>query len=140
MTSDQLAAAAGIILSLAFSYIPQLRDHYNPLASTTKRLIMLGLLVLVAVGAFSLSCVPSIQVPGLESIACTEQGALGLLYALVAAVVANQSIYAISPRPDTQEASNKGYREIDYVTEERANEKHPKPQRPAGPGKRNFPG
>ena len=46
MTSEQLAIAAGILLSLAFNYIPGLNDWYQALEGTYKRLIMLLALVL----------------------------------------------------------------------------------------------
>lgn len=93
MTSDQLAAIAGIILSLLFSYVPGLSDWYAPLDPSVKRLTMAALLLVVAAGVFGLSCA-SIT----TSVACTREGALGLVYAFISALVANQSAYQLSPR------------------------------------------
>lgn len=44
-----VAAVAGIVLSLAMTYIPGLRTWYGALLSQTKSLIMLGLMVLCSV-------------------------------------------------------------------------------------------
>ncbi|MEJ2305139.1 MAG: hypothetical protein P8Y14_26760, partial [Anaerolineales bacterium] len=56
MTAEQIAAIGGAILSLAFSYIPGLRQKYEPQSAETKRLVMLGLLALVVAGVFALAC------------------------------------------------------------------------------------
>jgi hypothetical protein len=93
VTAEQLAMVAGVILSLAFSYIPGVSDWYAQRDGTEKRLIMAGLLLAVAAGAFGLSCA---QV--LSTVTCTRDGALGLVYAFIAALVANQTAYSISPR------------------------------------------
>ena len=53
---EVLSAAAGVLLSLAFSYLPGLNGWFASLEGTHKRLVMLAALVLVAAGAFALSC------------------------------------------------------------------------------------
>jgi len=93
MTSEQLAAIAGVVLSLCFSYIPGVSDWYAKREATEKRLIMAGLLLAVAAGVFGLSCVQVVT-----SIACSRDGALGLVYAFIAALVSNQAAFAISPK------------------------------------------
>lgn len=93
MSSEQLAAIAGIVLSLGFSYTPGLSDWYGGLDATKKRLIMAALLFVVAAGTFGLSCA---KVVG--SVACTKDGALALVYAFIAALVANQAAFQLSPR------------------------------------------
>ena len=45
VTPEFLAAVAGVVLSLAFSYVPGLRDWYEALAGEFKRLIMAGVLL-----------------------------------------------------------------------------------------------
>lgn len=40
MTSDELAAVAGVVLSLAFSYVPGLSGWFDGLRGEYKRLIM----------------------------------------------------------------------------------------------------
>jgi hypothetical protein len=96
MNADTLSAMAGVLLSLAFTYIPGLQARYDPIDGVYKRLIMLGLLVLVAGGAFSLACAGWGADLGLE-LACDRNGLVGLLRALIAALVANQTTFLISP-------------------------------------------
>lgn len=91
MTSDLLSAIAGIILSLAFSYLPGVSDWFSGLDGVHKRLIMAGLLLVVAVGAFALGCAGV-----LDSVECSREGALGLISAYISALIANQSAYQIT--------------------------------------------
>ncbi len=97
MTTETLSATAAILLSLAFSYLPGLSTAYQGLSSIHKRLVMLALLVLTAVGAFAIACAGFAAQLGL-GVTCDWPGATGLLRSLIAALVANQSAYAISPR------------------------------------------
>jgi hypothetical protein len=101
MTVEQLAAIAGVILSLAFSYIPGLSDKFSALEATTKRLIMAGLLLVVAVGAFALSCASVVV-----TVECTQAGALTLVNVYIAALVANQAAYMIAPGKSSKPAAN----------------------------------
>ena len=92
-----LSLIAGTLLSLAFSYIPRLRELFDSLEPTGKRLVMLGLLVVTAGMVQSLACLGW----GAEwdlSLTCDQAGLAGLIEQLVIAVIANQSVYAISPR------------------------------------------
>jgi hypothetical protein len=97
MTADTLSATAAILLSLAFSYIPPLENAYQQLNPTYKRLVMLAALVLTAAASFSLACAGLAAQLGLP-LTCDTPGALGLLRALIAALVANQAAFAISPK------------------------------------------
>ena len=97
MTAEQLIAIAGAILSLAFSYIPGLKTRYEPLSDELKRLVMLGLLVLVVAGVFGLACSRFGAYLGL-TVACDEPGLVALVWSLVVAVMANQSTYLITPK------------------------------------------
>lgn len=97
MTTETLSATAAILLSLAFSYLPGLSTAYQALAPVHKRLVMLGMLILTAAGAFAISCAGFAVQVGL-AVTCDWPGASGLLRALIAALVANQSAYAITPK------------------------------------------
>lgn len=92
-TPENLAMVAGVVLSLAFSYVPGLTDWYEQFDPERKRLVMLGMLAVVAAGSFGLACAGI-----LIGVACTIPGAIDLVWAFILAVIANQSIYAISPR------------------------------------------
>lgn len=93
MDAALLASLAGILLSLLFSYVPKLSEWFAGLEGVYKRLIMAGLLIIVAIGVFGLSCAAVIS-----AVTCDQPGAMGLLKILIAALIANQSIYSISPQ------------------------------------------
>ncbi len=68
-----------------------------------KRLIMLGLLVLVVAGVFALACSRFGAYLGVGDgehrlVGCDEPGLVGLLWSLALAVMANQTTYLISPK------------------------------------------
>lgn len=93
MTSEQLAAIVGVVLSLAFSYVPGVNDWFEGLASAYKRAVMGGLLVAAAVAIFALAC-GNFEV----GVTCSEAGAIEFVKVLIAALVANQSVYPITKK------------------------------------------
>ena len=95
ISSEGLSAMAGILLSLGFSYIPGVSQRFGDLAPTQKRLVMLGLLLACALGVFGLSCV---KTGWLSAPTCDQAGAWGLARIFVAAMIANQAAFAVSPR------------------------------------------
>jgi hypothetical protein len=97
MSPETLSSLAAILLSLAFSYIPGLSDKFAALDGTRKRLIMLGCLLLVSLGAVGLSC-SGVLASLVPSISCTQSGIVAVLQSFVLATVANQSTYLVSPR------------------------------------------
>ena len=97
MSADQLIAICSAVLSLAFSYIPGLKNRYEPLSAEWKRLIMLGLLVLVVAGVFGLACSRFGIYIGV-AISCDEPGLMGLVWSMVLAVMANQGTFLITPK------------------------------------------
>lgn len=97
MSSETLSMIAGTILSLIFSYVPGARQWFDPLHATHKRLIMLGLLTISAGAVYGVGCLGWGDAWGI-TIACDQKGALALFESLILAIIANQSIYAISPQ------------------------------------------
>lgn len=95
LSAEGLSALAGILLSLGCSYLPGVRQRFAELDPTGKRLVMLGLLAISALGVFGLSCTPYQPFPGLS---CDQAGAWGLLRVFLAALVANQAAFNVSPR------------------------------------------
>lgn len=93
MSTDELAGTAGILISLACSYVPGLADKYAALDGTQKRLVMLLALVLAAALVYGLSCANVVAV-----ITCSQRDLVGLLRTVVLAIVANQSTYWITPK------------------------------------------
>jgi hypothetical protein len=69
---------------------------------------MLFLLAVVSIGAFGLACLGWLPYfTGADAaVACTEQGGVELLTAFVLALVANQSTYLITPKPERKVIRN----------------------------------
>ncbi|NPV87267.1 MAG: hypothetical protein HPY45_14810 [Anaerolineae bacterium] len=96
MTPEQLAAISGILLSLVFSYVPGLSDSWNKAAPTTKRGIMAALLFLTAAAIYIFSCAGITEYS--QNVTCDRQGLLQLINIFIAALIANQAAYQISPK------------------------------------------
>ncbi len=93
MDATFLSTLSGTVLSLAFSYIPSLKDWYAGLESQGKAVVMLGVLALTAVGLFAASC------GGLYvTVACDQAGAIELGKFFFTALIANQSTYLVTRR------------------------------------------
>jgi hypothetical protein len=93
-TPAVLAAILGAILSLFFSYFPKVRDWFAALVGDQKRLIMLVGLTVIALALYGLNCAAWIAAEGLT---CDQAGAVVLVNAWVAAIVANQTAYLLAP-------------------------------------------
>lgn len=99
MSAESLSLVAGTVLSLTFSYIPGVRNWFTGFDPVIKRLIMLALLALTAGVVYGLSCLGW----GFEwgiTLSCDQSGLLGLIEQFVIAIIANQSIFAISPHKE----------------------------------------
>ncbi len=94
---DLIAAIAGVLLSLIFSYVPGAKRWFARLDGQRKRLVMLGLLALVSLGSMGLACSGGGRDFGL-ALTCDRPGVVQIVTAFMSAVVANQTTYTISPR------------------------------------------
>ena len=92
MSAELLAGIGGIVSSLLFSYLPGLKDVYEPLSAAKKKLIMLGVLAVSALGVFGLACIGRYDL-----VACDVAGAWALLEYFVLALIANQAAHRLSP-------------------------------------------
>jgi len=93
MKAEELIAIVGAILAVLFAYVPGFANWFNPLGAEIKRLIMAGLMVVVAGAIFGLSCAAIIlKVP------CTYEGVWGLVIAILTAVISNQAVFSILPK------------------------------------------
>lgn len=97
MNAELLAVILGVVLSLAFNYVPGLAEKYAGLAKEQKSLIMLGLLLVASAGAYGLACAGWAADFGLQ-VTCDRKGLVEVIQAFVAAVIANQAAYSISPQ------------------------------------------
>ena len=95
MESNVLVLVAGVILALAFGYVPGLRDWYEALDGVRKAQVMAGLLLLAAGGLYAAAC----YTPWDVGVTCNEPGFWALVEMFLAALVANQAAYLIGVRP-----------------------------------------
>ena len=93
MTVETLVMAAGVVLSLAFSYIPGLQGWFDQLAGNYKRLVMVGALLIVAAGAFGFACMGR-----LDAVTCDGEGAWQLVELFIMAAIANQGTYSLTKK------------------------------------------
>ena len=100
MNAELLSSILAIFLSLAASYLPGFNDWYDPLPPNLKRLVMLALLAVTSAGCYAIACVGYAQALDLP-VACDQPGAIEMLRAFIAAVIANQAAYAVSPSRDS---------------------------------------
>jgi len=87
---------AGAVLSIAFSYIPELKAWFE--AQKHQGLVMLGLVTLVGGVYFGLGCT-SLAAQLQIAIACSLNGGLDLVRVVVTIAIGNQLTYLFSPRP-----------------------------------------
>lgn len=100
MTDSQLSLFAGALLSLAFAYIPKLREWFDAKDATTKRLIMAGSLLVVSLAIFGGACGNLLSALPIQlTITCDKGGAVNLATYFVLALIANQATFTISPQP-----------------------------------------
>lgn len=113
MTSGLLSLLAGAALSLAFAYVPRLRNWFygvegdvsQPgLTPDQRRAVMGGMLVLAAVSVFGLGCAGLTIDPNSLALVdqpvsgiCGKAGLLDLVNNLIAVLIANQALYPILP-------------------------------------------
>jgi hypothetical protein len=89
LTPQILSAIVGVIISLLFTLIPGLQKWYDGLGQY-KGLFMVGLMVVVGLVIFGLSCIPSFPLPMLT---CDIAGIWELLVLIASAIVGNQMAY-----------------------------------------------
>ena len=118
MSPEILAAVASIVLSLAFSYIPTLRTWYAEKAKEFQQLVMLGLLVLVAAASYGLACAGVLADLFGATLTCDKPGMIGLIRALIFAVVANQGIYSLTPAANDVRAAKFERKEDEKLEDE----------------------
>lgn len=105
MKSEELLLIVSVVLTLFASYLPGFSIWFDKLGEkedgsndngTLKRLVMLGLLLLVTLSIFGLSCTSWGPQLGIN-ITCDQTGASSLILSFILAIVANQGVYKISP-------------------------------------------
>ena len=100
MEQNILVAGVGILLALAFAYVPGLKKWYDAQESERKALVMLGALLVTAGIVAGGSCWL-----GYGWVTCDEAGGKVLLELFIAALIGNQAAYTVGVRPFKSEAS-----------------------------------
>jgi len=95
ITPEIIVGVSAGLLAVLFEYVPGLSPWYDKLSAEYKRLLMLGLLVVVALGVFGLDCGGLLD----TSVSCDSAGALQLLWIIGVAIGINQGVHLISKRP-----------------------------------------
>lgn len=116
LTADEISAAAAMLVSVFFAYLPFLNVWYEgldnkPNGGTWKRLIVFGSLLVVSGAAYGLSCAGWLYSLFGVQLVCTQAGLLGLLRSFAFALIANQSTFLIlpkSPGVNAMKAARKG--------------------------------
>jgi hypothetical protein len=105
INAETLTIILGVVLTLLASYIPGVAVWYDKLGEksdgsndngTLKRLVMLGVLLLITGSIYGLSCTSWGPLLGI-AVSCDQPGAAKLILAFIYAIMANQSVYKISP-------------------------------------------
>lgn len=101
-TSESLALIVGTVVSLVFSYFPGLNTWYAAKEEPVKKLIMIGLMVVVSGAIFGLGCA---NILNMDGFICAKDSVLQFVSILIASVIANQGTYKISPQLDKVKAA-----------------------------------
>jgi len=96
LTPEFLALRAGALLSLLFSFFPKLNVWYAGKPDSEKKLFMVGLLLLITIALGVGMCLNILTIVG---ISCEPPAINTLLNTFLLAVVANQSVYTLTPLP-----------------------------------------
>lgn len=96
MTAEWIAGWAGALFSLLTAYVPGLRERFESLDGVRKRLVMLALITVAALGALGLNCLR--LEAGAWYLTCEAQGLSRLFSAWLAAAMANQAAYTMGVR------------------------------------------
>jgi hypothetical protein len=92
MTPENLAVAVGIVVALVLQYAPKVKDWYDKLTQSEKKLVAVGIGFVLVVLAFVVGC---FDLP-VSYWACTTDGGYEALRVWGAYVLANQTTYALA--------------------------------------------
>jgi hypothetical protein len=94
MSVEIFTAVVAIAVSLLFEYVPGLSDWYNKIQDKYQRLLMLGLMVLLAFGALGLNCIGWFT-SYIPKISCSQAGVEEVFVLLLTALVSNQTAHLV---------------------------------------------
>ena len=99
MDENVIVAAAAVVISIAFNWVPKLKDWYTVQDDNAQRLIMLGVLAVATGLVFGAGCT-GFQLPGVVySGTCDKEGAKQLGQLFLNAVATSQIAFLALPKP-----------------------------------------
>ena len=100
MNENVLIGAAAVLLSVAFNWLPRLKEWYTRQADNNQRLIMLAALAVAAGAVFGARCT-GFEIPGVAwEGTCDVAGAKALGQLFINAIAVNQVAFLILPKPN----------------------------------------
>lgn len=106
MTPEAISILAGACLSLLFAYVPGFATWYQKLGAdnpddngTSKRLVMLALLLVTVAAIYGLTCAGIVS-----GTTCNKAGIVQLVWCFILAVIANQSTFPVLPKVGLNES------------------------------------
>jgi hypothetical protein len=98
VSPEIILAFVAALLALVFDYLPSVAKWYDAKTDSSKKLIMLGLLVLAAGVVFAGSCYGWF----VTNLVCEPKSILDLLYGLVLSIATNQGVHSLTKPSDSQ--------------------------------------
>ncbi len=96
LSPELLASIVTIVFSLAFAYLPGVKNWYGAQDSERKAMIMGIVILLVGLGSFGASCGGFVQ---LDGVACTQAGVVTLIQTVVFALLSSVGSYTLLVKP-----------------------------------------
>lgn len=96
INSELIAMIVGAFVSVLFSYFPKLNTLFAALQANKKKLIMLGIMILISAGLYAGDCYLDLWITDLV---CGKEGVWRLVTILIASIVGNQGAFSITPQP-----------------------------------------
>lgn len=93
MKQEQVIIFSGIALSLLFEYVPGFADWYGGLDSVEKRLVMVGLVLVIVLASFGLSCAERV-----DAFPCNVDGAWDGVMLFINVLVYNQVAHRVTKK------------------------------------------
>ena len=99
--SVQIATIAGVVITLALAYVPGLKEKWEALDGTRKRLVLGTLYAAVSIGLYVPSCFG-----GPQLVECSTDSIWSVVLAFLMALISSQSMYAVLPAQDKARMSS----------------------------------
>lgn len=93
--STQIAAVAGVVITLALAYLPGVKAKWEALDGTRKRLALGILYAAVSIGLYVPSCLGGPQI-----VECSTESIWSVVLAFLMALISSQGMYQILPSED----------------------------------------